>query len=148
VSTYFGDEKPQYTAKIDVDFDGTTRFFCGRVADTVGRGQLVLLEKILAGNLASFLAAIGALYEKAGYVGYVEVGAAVTGIEGAAPYGLHHWGDNAFTGPAPRRTARVAAAELRDDAKMVTLSLIGRLLDATRGPSYPVFEEDDTAQTA
>jgi len=138
-----GEDKPRNTAKIDLDFDGTGHFFCGRVAETIGDpGRLVLFEMILAGNLASFFAAMGALYDAAGYVGHVDVGAAVTGIEGAAPYGLHHWGDNTFTGPPPRRTSRVSAAELRDDAKGVTLSLIGRLLEATRGSSYSVFEKD------
>lgn len=137
------DDKPGYTAKIELDFDGTAHLFCGRVADTVGDpGRLVLFEMILAGNLASFFAAMGALYDAARYVGHVDVGAAVTGIEGAAPYGLHHWGDNTFTGPPPRRTSRVSAAELRDNAKGVTLSLIGRLLEATRGSSYSVFEKD------
>jgi hypothetical protein len=67
---------------------------------------------------------MGALHERAGYVGAVDVGMAVTGIEGAAPYGRHQWGDTKFTGPPPRRTARVAAAELRDDANAVTLALI------------------------
>jgi hypothetical protein len=51
--------------------------------------------------LASFFAAIGALYEAAGYVGHVDVGMAVTGIEGAAPWGLHMWGDNLVFRPCP-----------------------------------------------
>jgi hypothetical protein len=102
---------------------------------------------ILAGNLASFFAAMGALYDAAGYVGHVDVGAAVTDIEGAAPHGLHCSGDNTFSGPPPRRTSRVSAAELRDNPTGVTLSLIGRLLHATRGSSYTPFEEQDSEGT-
>jgi hypothetical protein len=108
----------------------------------------VLFETILAGNLASFFAAMGALYEAAGYVGNVDVGAAVIGIEGASPFGLHAWGDNAFTGPAPRRTLRVSAAELRDDAPGIALSLIRRLLDVTREVGWSPFEEPSPVQPA
>ena len=89
---------------------------------------------------------MGGLYEAAGYVGYVDVGVAVTGIEGSTPYGLHHWREDGFSGRVPRRTAQVSAAELRDDAKAVTLSLIRRLLDATRGTAYEPFEEDTSQQ--
>ena len=66
---------------------------------------------------------------------------ALTGIEVSMPYGPHQWGDNAYSGPAPQRTARVTAAELRNDPKGVALSLIRRFLDATRGTSYTPFEE-------
>jgi hypothetical protein len=141
------DDRPRDTAKIELDFDGTSHFFCGRIVDTTSAGTRVLFETILAGNLASFFAAMGAFFESAGYVGHVDVGVAVIGIEGSAPYGLHTWGDNQFSGPAPRRTARVSAAELRDDAEGVTLSLIRRLLEATRGASYSPFEEAPPADT-
>jgi hypothetical protein len=147
VSTYReADDAPVYTAKLELDFDGTGHFFCGRVVDTVtagtpGAGSRVMFDTILAGNLASFFGAMGALFEAAGYVGHVDVGMALTGVEGSMPYGLHQWGDNAYSGPAPQRTARVTAAELRDDPKAVTMSLIRRFLDATRGTSYVPFEE-------
>jgi hypothetical protein len=107
----------------------------------------VLFETILAGSLASFFGAMGALYEEAAYVGNVDVGMSVTGIEGAAPFGLHQWGDNKFSGPLPRRTSRVSAAELRDDAKGVSLSLIQRFLDAVRGTSWSPFEDPPPAET-
>ena len=139
------DDAPEYTAKIDLDFDGTGHFFCGRIADTDTTRtppKLVLFETILAGNLASFFAAMGALFEAAGYVGHVDVGMVVTGVEGAAPYGLHHgWHDTTFTGPTPGRTARVSAAELTDNPKGIALRLTRRLLDATRGTSFTPFEE-------
>lgn len=142
VSTWSDDTgDPEDIAKIELDFDGTGHFFCGRAADT-HNDQLVLFETIVAGNLASFFAAMGALYEAAGYVGLVDVGAAVTGIEGAAPYGLHVWRDTGFSGPPPRRTTRLSAHELRSEPKEVTLSLVRRLLDATRGTSYSPFAED------
>jgi hypothetical protein len=136
----------QHTAKVELDFDGTGHFFCGRIVDTMRPGVRILFETILAGNLASFFAAMGELYEAAGYMGNVDVGIALIGIEGAAPWGLHHWGDNKFSGPVPRRTLRVSAAELRDDAKGVSLSLIRRLLDVTRGTSWSPFEEPPPAE--
>jgi hypothetical protein len=53
--------------------------------------------------------------------GHVDVGVAITGLDGALPYGLHQWGDDGFSGPPPRRTRRVTAAELRDEPKAVNL---------------------------
>jgi len=146
ISTYReADDSPRDTAKLELDFDGTGHFFCGRVVDTMstgfGSGTRVLFEAILASNLASFFGALGALYEAAAYVGQVDVGMALTGIEGTLPYGIHHWGENAFSGPPPQRTARVTAAEMRDDPKGIALSLIRRFLDATRGTTYSPFEE-------
>jgi len=139
----------QYTAKLELDFDGTGHFFCGRVVDTIDQSGLrVLFETILAGNLASFFAAMGALYEAADYTGSVDVGVALTGIEGAAPFGLHQWGDNKFSGPVPRRTLRVSAAELRDNPKGITLSLIRRLLDVTRGTAWTPFEDPPPTEPA
>jgi hypothetical protein len=137
------DQAPGYTARLDLDFDGMGHFFCGRVADTTDTGQFVFFDAILAGNLASFFAAMGAFYDAADYVGHVDVGVAVTGIEGAVAFGLHHWGDQAFSGPIPGRTTRLSAAELREDAKAVTLSLIRRLLEAVRGQSYNPFDEHE-----
>jgi hypothetical protein len=140
--------KPEYTAKIDLDFDGTGHFFCGRVADTNESGTKILFETILAGNLASFFAAMGALYEAAGYVGSVDVGMAVTDIEGAIPWGLHMWGDGGFSGPPPRRTLRVSAAELRDDPKRIALTLTSRLFDTTREVGWSPFAEPSPEQAS
>lgn len=139
---YEDDGDPQYTAKLELDFDGTGHFFCGRIVDTMSNSTTrVLFDTMLAGNLASFFAAMGALYENAGYVGHVDVGMALTNLEGSIPYGIHHWGDNRYAGPAPQRTARVTAAELRDDPKGVAMTLIRRFLDATRGTAYTPFAE-------
>jgi hypothetical protein len=141
--------KPKYTAKIDLDFDGTGHFFCGRVAER-NRGQLVFFDTILAGNLVSFFAAMAALYEAANYVGYVDVGAAVTGIEeGSTPYGLHLWGDVTFSGPIPGRTTRVSAAELRDDVKGVTIAPCRAPARGDEGPGvHPVRGRDGLTREA
>jgi Schlafen, AlbA_2 len=148
ISTSFEqDNEPRSAAQIDLDFDGTGHFFCGRIADTMEpQGTKVLFETILAGNLASFFAAMGAFYEAAGYVGQVDVGVAVTGIEGALPWGLHMWGDGGFSGPTPHRTARVSAAQLRDAPRSVTLSLIQRLLDVTRETGWSPFADPPPAE--
>jgi hypothetical protein len=95
--------------------------------------------------VASFFAGMGAFYEATGYVGHVDVGMALTNLEGSMPYGLHQWGDNRYSGPPPQKTARVTAAELRDDPKGVAMTLIRRFLDATRGTSYTPFQEQPTA---
>ena len=41
------DDRPRDTAKIELDFDGTSHFFCGRIVDTTSAGTRVLFETIL-----------------------------------------------------------------------------------------------------
>jgi hypothetical protein len=140
-----GEKYVSYEARLDLDFDGTGRLFCGRIANTTQQGQLVFFDTILAGNVASFFAAMGAVYEAAGYVGHVDVGVATIGLQGSVPFGQHHWGDEpGFLGPAPGRTARVSAAQLRDEPKAVALMLIGRLLEALTGRTYSPFDDAET----
>ena len=92
------DGDPQYTAKLELDFDGTGHFFCGRIVDTMhDSDKRIMFDTMLAGNLASFFAAMGAFYEEAGYVGHVDVGMALTNLEGSMPTPL---GRQPLLGPA------------------------------------------------
>jgi Schlafen, AlbA_2 len=138
----------RYTARLEVDFDGTAHIFCGRVVENIDSGsgvtRRVLFEQILAGNLASAFAAMGALFDAAGYAGNVDVGMVVLGLHGSVSSTRDAWpGEVDFTGPDPRRTARFPAAELRDDPKGVTLQLVGRLLEVVHRRPFAPFDEPE-----
>lgn len=133
--------------RFDLNVDGRGYLFVGRAAERLGAahgqgpGELVLFEEIVAGNLASFLSLHGAFYENAGYNGPVDVGVAVTGIEGASSAqrrSRHTFEYGAYGAPTYTRTARVSAQELLE-AETVAGRLLRRLLDASAWPGYNPF---------
>lgn len=129
-----------YTVTMDIDEDGSGHLFLGRAAETY-RERLIMIEVVIAGNLASFLAAMGTLYDRAGYAGQVDVGVAVLGIEGSVALGL---GERVLSRPtygAPdyRRTARVSAGELRDAPQDVARRLLQRLIDVMTVGDFDPF---------
>ncbi len=105
-------------------------------------GRLVFVERYTAGNVARFLAILGGLYERAGYLGPVDLGVAVTGLHGALSSALAS-SHNPFTHPYPkpafRRVRTVSAAELRNANRRVTMELVGRLIEASASPAFDPF---------
>ena len=69
--------------ELRVNIDGRGQLFCGRAADfRLAGGPPIIIEAVIAGNLAAFFAVMGSIYEAAGYHGRVDAGVAITGIEG------------------------------------------------------------------
>jgi hypothetical protein len=127
-----------YTATLDVDSDGTGHLFVGRAAE-VHRERLYVLEVVVAGNLAAFLAGMGVVYDRAGYAGQVDVGVAVMGIGNSLSLSVHGRAvlhPRIFRAPDFKRTGRFAAAELSANPRDVALGLVRRLIDATAGRDY------------
>lgn len=138
---------PTFAVRADLNIDGRGSLFCGRATDRQpprwsGDEPIpVLMEVIVAGNLASFFAVMGAYYEAAGYRGHVDVGVAVDGIEGARSFhrrGSGGFDTEAYGAPTFTRTARVAAVQLEKEPQQVALGLIRHLLEATASPGYPL----------
>jgi hypothetical protein len=121
---------------LNLNIDGRGQLFCGRATDArmSAPGQQVIIEVVIAGNIEALFAVMGKLYEAAGYHGQVDVGVAVTGIEGA----LSERDSRSFH-PAPAypvgtfaRTDRVAARELLNPDE-VGYRLLRHLFEATTG---------------
>jgi hypothetical protein len=123
---------------LNMNLDGRGQLFCGRATDTKRDGDgssPFIIEIVIAGNVEAFFAVMGKLYEAAGYFGHVDVGVAVTGIQGASSerrnrnFGLRdfHYSSDAFT-----RTERVAAGELAEPS-VVTHRLLRNFYEATTG---------------
>lgn len=142
-------DTPQYAVRVDVNIDGRGSLFCGRAADLAEPNYIpndgpepVLIEVVVAGNLASFFALMGEYFGSAGYVGMVDVGAAVTGIHGAVS--LHRrtrggFDRGKFDAAAFTRTDRVPATRLRMEPEVVTMELVRDLMDASAGDGYDPF---------
>jgi hypothetical protein len=97
--------------------------------------RLIIFEASIAGNFAAFLALMGSLYRAAHYHGQVDIGLAVTGIEGGYSSSSLRggWGfvdAEGYAAPTYPRTARIAAAEL-DQPMTVANRLLQPLFKAT-----------------
>jgi hypothetical protein len=141
---------PTDLVTVDLNIDGRGQLFCGRATDThIGSNERVVIEVVIAGNVESFFAVMGALYEAAGYHGAVDVGLAVTGVKGA----YSERGRRGFGGGVPypvdtyTRTARIAAAELRT-APEISQALLRHFFESTTGiDGYNPWTESDNRQT-
>jgi len=122
-------------AQLTVNLDGRGQLFCGRATDWLRDDLRVIFETIIAGNTASFFAAMARVYDGAGYHGHVDVGVAVTSIQGATSYHRsqsHYAGNFNYSTPAFTRTARLAAGELQE-AEDVARTFLRHLYEATTG---------------
>lgn len=105
-----------------------------------------LFDGIIAGNLTAFLSVAGTLYETARYSGPVDVGVALTGIEGATSHLLYfqYAGGAEFARPEYRETTRVLAAVLVRDPTAVARRLLERFFRVALRGRFDPF----TGQTA
>jgi hypothetical protein len=119
-------------AEVRVEMNGDAWFFSGRVGDTMESGQLCVFETAIRGNLTRFLAMMGELYARTGYGGPVDVGVAVTGLDGAASHEamISSGWVHPYHAADYRRTAHVAADQLACDRAAVIDQLVRRLLRA------------------
>jgi hypothetical protein len=92
----------------------------------------VIFEYVIAGNLGRFLAAVGAFYERAGFFGTVDLGVAVTGIQGGVSMTDIQTGfprDRRYPQERFASTTRVLAGELVRDPSAVATDLLRTFLD-------------------
>lgn len=132
------EEDPTRLADLDINFDGRGHLFCGRATDTLsrdGEGGEVIFESIIAGNLEALIAAMGALYDRVGYFGSVDVGVALTGLQNAHSFSANKsiFGHaQAYPEPEVRRTRRIPASAL-SDSQVLVQELLGRFFEASSG---------------
>lgn len=115
------------------NLDGSAYFFSGRAAEAHNEGQpKTFFSSIIAGSTTKFLAVLGELYGRANYLGMVDVGLAVTGLEGCVPDLQRNPFRTLpkFTGRSYRKTARSNAMLLKEDPKSVAARLLMPLVDA------------------
>jgi hypothetical protein len=141
--------KASYSALCDVNFDGRGQLFCGRVADRLPPkpyeadqpGRLVIFEQIVAGNLASFFALMGELYAAAGYAGVVDIGIALTGIQGTQALSVAQNLVGSSVGYPDSRYAtdlQVNAEDL-EQPRDLTRRALRRFFDALVRPDFDAF---------
>ena len=134
---------PNRVLDFEIGLDGSGRMFCGRAAAT-HRDRLLIIDVLVAGLTARFLAVIGGLYAAVGYSGPVDVGLDVTGLRGGVSYILN---DDPWTDPTPynkdqyRRTERLPASQLAGDSRGAARKLVLPLLRAITRERYDPFSD-------
>jgi hypothetical protein len=114
------DFDPGNLSTIDFNLDGRAQMFCGRATDSMMNApeHRFIIEAVIAGNVEAFFAVMATVYDAAGYRGAVDVGLAIVGLKGAqserARRGFPRPVPHTYPVDAYTRTARIAAAELRD----------------------------------
>jgi hypothetical protein len=116
--------------------DGSGTLFSGAAARryTPGEGGYILQEHDVAGLTSKMLYLFGNLYEQTGYLGHVDIGLAVTGLEGAVTnYWLdelwQHVGRPQYDRGEYRRLLRVLAPTRFTDHLEVARRLVIPLTD-------------------
>ncbi len=128
--------EPENIADLEVRPTGEGRLFCGAVGHAQPGDPLQVYENTIAGLTQQAFAALGRLYQEAGYTGPIDVGVAVTGLEGRIV--LSGSAPNAFAAlqRVPffenyRDTETVEAAELAARPRPIARRLLMPLLQAT-----------------
>jgi hypothetical protein len=127
-----------------IGLDGVGRLFCGGAARKSNDGRLLLIENLLAGLTTRFLCVMGGLYAAAAYLGQVDIGLAVTGLEGALSFRMS---DNLVARyhlqPYDRAeycsTERFAASTLGNVPQSVAQRLILHLIRVVTRDRYDPF---------
>lgn len=146
-----------YTVDTRFNIDGRATMFSGRATQRISEngpdptGRKRIFEMVIGGNLASFFAVAGVLYEAAGYYGAVDVGVAVTSLddgisvaryEGQQPVFVFLDHAPRYNSPTFTRHRRLAATSDLAEPQALALSLLGRLFAATTGRvDYTPFPE-------
>ena len=112
-------------------------------------GPISVFDHLLGGNLASMFSVAGDFYAQAGFIGAVDVGAAVTGIQGShshfAVVEQRRLGDRVTFADGlgqqeHRRTERVLASDLQEHPHEVADSLLRDLYDVLVGMNFTPFD--------
>jgi hypothetical protein len=103
-------------------FSARAAFEDGSASSYPGRALTVAVEFVTAGNVASFLAMVGKLYDLARYHGHLDIGVAVDGLSGGASMTIMDRLMHGTTYDAGefRRDTRIAAVELHDPRSVVS----------------------------
>ncbi len=149
VSREYGDPKSaRYTIDVRINIDGRGHLFSGRVGEVIrhaneGPAPLILFESMLAGQLASFLAAMGELYRLGRYFGQVDIGFVATGLRGGVgskSRDLFGFYDATYAADTYSRHERVAAAELKAPED-IARPLLRYLMEALTGRDFDPYAE-------
>jgi hypothetical protein len=109
---------PRHTLNLQVDFDGSGHLFCGRAGDRYSPEDFSVFLEIIAGLTIRFVNFMGRLYERASYIGMIDIGLAMTGLKGSVVHTNNlrlHFTRIPYDRPDYRRSGRFSAIQMLED---------------------------------
>jgi hypothetical protein len=135
---------PSTVWEFEVGLDGSCYLFYGRAAEAYSSG-LLISEVAVAGMTTRFLSVLSALYDAGSYLGPVDVGLAVNGLQGGISMSMAH---DAMFSPVPfdkeqyTRTGRFLPPVLKEDPGSAARDLVLPLARATTQESFDPFASE------
>jgi hypothetical protein len=139
------DDRPnKRTLNIQINFDGSANLLCGRAADTLGRHDektKYFFEDSVAGYTTKFLDLLANIYDQADYLGMVDIGVGLTGLNGSVAYNMkwsfsdeaHNYDESEY-----RRTIRTSALLLIENPQQISSELLMPIISAiSQGRANP-----------
>lgn len=139
------DDRPhKRTLNVQINFDGSANLLCGRAADTQGgydEKTKYFLQDAVAEYTTKFLSMIANIYASADYLGMVDIGVGLTGLDGSVAYNVkwnfsdevHSYDDSEY-----RRTIRTSASLLNENPRQIGSELLMPIISAiSQGRANP-----------
>ncbi len=137
-----------HTLHLEANFDGSGNLFCSRAAEAAKEGNNEVkwfFADIVAGSTVKFLALFGELYKRASYLGMVDIGVGLTGLENSVDIEIRNYvfaNTYHYDKPNYRRTKRVSAMLLEENPKQVASDLLMPLINAiSQGRVNPFIDK-------
>jgi len=142
-------DDPRYVLTYQVDNDGSGHLFCGRAGER--SNVLSVVEQQIVGLTVRMVRLLGGVYVATGYVGPVDAGIAVTGIDGAIssqlnserhsrPLMLGFDSIPRYDRAEYRRTGRFMADRFAGDPNAIARELTAPLYRVTTNNLYDPFD--------
>lgn len=126
-------EVPRDTLNLQIDFDGSGHLFCGRAAHRYLQRDFLVFSELIAGLTVRFGTYMAKLYEKSKYIGMVDMGLAITGLNGSVVHTNELRLLNART-PYDRdmykKTGRFSALQMLDNPRESSKYLVMPFINA------------------
>lgn len=125
-------DKPKDIINLQIDFNGSGHLFCGRAAELID-GTFLFFPSLVAGITIRFLKLLGELYDKAKYLGMVDIGVGIIGLQGSIPYYEKRYLSRQFVlydRNEYNKTDRVSSLVLKDDPEDSAKRLLMPIFDA------------------
>lgn len=123
--------------------DGAVTLFAGRAAATTrGGNEFWFFDDGVAGHTVRFIGLLNILYRQGGYTGPIELGIAVTNLQGAtsAIVGMRmNYNSRPYTGTDYRRHVATTTMGLEDDPYAVARNLVMPLVNTLNQGGYDPF---------
>lgn len=136
-------DQPGATLDLRIDFDGTGHLFSGRAGEKLEDGFVHIFPNAVIGLTSRLLAFIGAFYEKFNYLGMVDIGLGLTGLQGSIIHLPNYYFrelNHPYKEEVYKRTSRCLSANLNEDIEQIVKLLSLNFFNALSQGKFDPFK--------